>query len=145
MVKLLFAAFAACALFLAGCSSAGDREDPRTLYEPSETEKLQPKEKFELYDYARGFLMSSKKLKSRFAKEDFDFISKHDPDTRIHYTAPKTGKMFLSWTIPGRRQIVVSAEGYLVISQGNKAVWALRVSDFSRTGSQDLSKYGISE
>ena len=122
MKKLTFICLAAAAFLLCACRT--------TPYEIKEEDKLTDREKYHLFDYSRTFILSSKKVK--LSNDDKRFLMSKDPDVRVHYTGPKTGNLSLSWLIPGRIQIIVSASGRLDLSGSKQADWGLRVIHYKR-------------
>ena len=123
-----------CAVMLCSCKTVP--------YELKEEDKLTDKEKYHLFDYSRHFIINSlqnqdinrkKEKKEPVLTSDLrELLLTKDPDVRVHYTAPKTGKISLSWLIPGKLQVIAAAEGRLDLSSGKKADWKLRIITFSR-------------
>ena len=123
-----------CAVMLCSCKT--------TPFELKEEDKLTEKEMYHLFDYSRHFIINSlqnqdvnrKKEKKEpvLTSELRHLLMTNDPEIRVHYTAPKTGKISLSWLIPGKLQVIAAAEGRLDLTSGKKAEWKLRVITFSR-------------
>lgn len=99
-------------------------------YELTEKDKLTQQELYHIFDYSRHFVLSSQKVK--LTEDMRQLITSKDPDVRVHYTAPKTGKLSLSWLIPGKLQIIVSADGRLDLSKAKQADWKLRIINYKR-------------
>ena len=59
-------------------------------------------------------------------------ITSKDPDIRVRYTGPKQGKLSLSWVLPGKLQVIVSADGKLDLSGSKEAKWRLNVIRYKR-------------
>ena len=125
-------------LFLfGGCAS------PRMSFDPKPEDKLVDKEKFALIDYVRGFVLSSKRL--RLTPEERKVIESTDPQIRIHYTAPKTGKMHMSWELPRERHLLAFCQGPLLTSQ-NPTDWKITVVTGKRSGGAAApSQYGLED
>ena len=120
-----------------GCTS------PRMSFDPKPEDKLVDKEKFALIDYVRGFVLSSKRLKLTPAERKV--IESTDPIIRIHYTAPKTGKMHMSWDLPRERHLLAFCQGPLLTSQ-NPSDWKITVVTGKRSGGAAApSQYGLED
>ena len=59
-------------------------------------------------------------------------IMSKDPTVRIRYTGYKQGRLSLSWVLPGKLQVIVSAEGRLDLSGSKQAQWRLNVIRYKR-------------
>ena len=135
-------------------------------YELKEEDKLTEKETYHLFDYARHFIINSLEAQDKallkaqrqqnqknnrntsrkapvLTQELRQLLVEKDPEVRVHYTAPKTGKLSLSWLLPGKLQVIASAEGRLDLSSGKQADWKLRVITFSRDCSILPEELGI--
>ena len=136
-------------IFLAACSTVP--------YVVKESDKLTDKEKYHLFDYSRHFIIKTvvtkpkqkelarqrdkKKNKREVKQNDLSpqernqlkkLITSKDPDVRVRYTGPKQGKLSLSWVLPGKLQVIISAEGKLDLSGSKEAEWRMKVIRFSR-------------
>ena len=149
MKRITCLAFSAAMLLLASCST--------TPYVVKESDKLTDREKYHLFDYSRHFIIKTvvtkpkqkelarqrdkKKNKREVKQNDLSpqernqlkkLITSKDPDVRVRYTGPKQGKLSLSWVLPGKLQVIVSAEGKLDLSGSKEAEWRMKVIRFSR-------------
>lgn len=145
MKKTVFFPAVLAVFLLCSCSS--------TPYEVKEEDKLTDRELYHLFDYSRTFILSSKRAKLsdtdkknlqkdwsawdssrkvKLSESDKKFLMSKDPEVRVHYTGPKTGNISLSWLIPGRLQIIVSASGRLDLSGSKQAEWSLKVIHYKR-------------
>ena len=139
-------------VFLAACST--------TPYEVKESDKLTDKEKFHLFDYSRHFINKTldtekktepknpveKRLAKKPQKKHFgtteltsqekkllkELVASKDPVVRVRYTGTKQGKISLSWLLPGKFQINVSADGKLDLSGAKQANWRLNIIKYQR-------------
>lgn len=139
MRRLIFALLLipASLCFFGGCSQ------PRMSFDPKPEDKLVDKEKFALIDYVRGFVLSSKRLK--LTPDERKVIESTDPFIRIHYTAPKTGKMNMSWDLPRERHLLAFCQGPLLTSK-NPSDWKITIVTGKRnTGAAPPSKYGLED
>lgn len=126
-------------------------------YVVKESDKLTDREKFHLFDYSRHFIIKTvvtkpkqkeiarqkdkKKNKREVKQNDLTpqereqlkkLITSKDPDIRVRYTGPKQGKLSLSWVLPGKLQVIVSADGKLDLSGSKEAKWRLNVIRYKR-------------
>ena len=134
MRKIAAFLFVLSCVFLCSCKTVP--------YELKEEDKLTQKEIYHLFDYSRHFIINSLQSQDqarRKAKKSIvmtpelrQLLMEKDPDVRVYYTAPKTGKISLSWLIPGKLQVIAAAEGRLDLSSGKQADWKLRLITFSR-------------
>lgn len=117
---------------------------PRRLaFEPKPEDKLVDKEKFALIDYVRGFVLCSKRLK--LTAEERKVIQSTDPVIRIHYTAPKTGKMSMRWDLSRERHLLAFCQGPLLTSK-NPSDWKVTVITGKRSaGAAAPSRYGLED
>ena len=112
----------------------------RLSFEPTEAERLTQKEKFALIDYVRGFVLSSRKLKLT-AKEK-EIIRKTDPRVRIHYTAPKEGRLNMVWEFKAGRTLSALCNGPLQ-TKNNPTDWQINLTSSKRINAEDPALYGI--
>lgn len=128
-------------------------------YIEKESDRLTDKEKFHLFDYSRQFIINTvitkpkqkelaeakanknKKKKREIKQNDLNpqerealrkLILSKDPTVRVRYTGHKRGKLSLSWVLPGKLQVIVSAEGRLDLSGSRQANWRLNVIRYHR-------------
>lgn len=136
-------------ILLSGCATGP--------YVVKEEDKLTDREKYHLFDYSRHFIiktvitrpeqreMAERKVKKKNKREvrqkDLSpqereqlkkLITSKDPTVRVRYTGPKRGKLSLSWVLPGKMQVIVSAEGKLDLSGSKEAQWRLNVIRYNR-------------
>lgn len=136
LCAVLFLALFSSGLF-SGCAPR------RVSFEPKPEDKLVDKEKFALIDYVRGFVLSSKRLK--LTAEERKVIQSTDPVIRIHYTAPKTGKMNMRWDLPRERHLLAFCQGPLLTSK-NPSDWKVTVITGKRNaGAAAPSLYGLED
>lgn len=114
----------------------------RLSFEPTETERLTQKEKFALIDYVRGFVLSSKKLKLTSAEREI--IRKTDPRIRIHYTAPKEGRLNMIWEFKAGRTLSALCHGPLQ-TRNNPTDWQINLTSGKRINAEDPALYGITD
>ena len=149
MKKMLSLLALGTVILLTGCAT--------TPYVVKESDKLTNREKYHLFDYSRHFIIKTvitkaeqkeiaqkkekKKNKREVKRNDLTpqertilkkLITSKDPDVRVHYTGPKQGKLSLSWVLPGKLQVIVSAEGKLDLSGSKEANWRLNVIRYNR-------------
>lgn len=144
----------AAVLFFSACQT--------TPYVVKESDKLTEQEKYHLFDYSRHFILRTiitkpkeqaeakkKELKNKkrgpesrevkqigLSESEKDqlrrLILSNDPKVRVHYTGFKEGKLSLSWLLPGKMQINVSAHGKLDLSGAKEANWRLNIIRYER-------------
>lgn len=150
MKKGLHFLLLATVILLSGCASKGP-------YVEKESDRLTDQEKYHLFDYSRHFIirtvikraeekeLAEKKEKRRNKREvkqkelssqERNALKKlvltKDPTVRVRYTGPKQGKLSLSWVLPGKLQVIVSADGRLDLSGSKQAKWRLNVIRYNR-------------
>lgn len=138
------------AVLFCGCASTGP-------YVEKESDKLTDKEKYHLFDYSRHFIINTiitkpaqkeaaekqqkKKNKREIKQKDLspeekdalkNLIMSKDPTVRVRYTGHKQGRLSLSWVLPGKLQVIVSADGRLDLSGAKQAQWRLNVIRYNR-------------
>ncbi|MBQ9771221.1 MAG: hypothetical protein IJW23_05280 [Lentisphaeria bacterium] len=146
---LSFSVLIALILFC-GCAATGP-------YVEKASDRLTDKEKFHLFDYSRHFIINTvitkpqqkeaaekrlnKRKKREIKQNDLSpqerealkkLIMSKDPTVRIRYTGYKQGRLSLSWVLPGKLQVIVSAEGRLDLSGSKQAQWRLNVIRYKR-------------
>ena len=146
---LTFQALVLAALFC-GCTTYGP-------YVEKESDRLTDKEKFHLFDYSRHFIISTiitkpaqkeaeekrkgKKNKREVKQRELtpqekeelkNLITSKDPTVRVRYTGYKQGRLSLSWILPGKLQVIVSAEGRLDLTGSKQTQWRLNVISYNR-------------
>ena len=154
MKKAATILFAAAVMLITACTTAP--------YVVKESDKLTDREKYHLFDYSRHFIIKTvitkpalkeqeaRKVKKRRGPDSREIkqkdlspeekqmlrnlIMSKDPTVRVHYTGYKEGKLSLSWVLPGKLQVTVSAQGKLDLSGAKEAQWRLNVIRFHRTG-----------
>ena len=114
----------------------------RLSFEPTEAERLTQKEKFALIDYVRGFVLSSKKLKLTGAEREI--IRKTDPRIRIHYTAPKEGRLNMVWEFKAGRTLSALCHGPLQ-TRNNPTDWQINLTSGKLINAEDPALYGITD
>ena len=128
------AAVSALVLF-EGCSHS------RLSFDPKPEDRLAEKEKFALFDYVRGFVLSSKRLK--LSQEERKTIQSTDPEIRIFYTAPKEGRMHMYWELPRERRLIAFTEGPLQTPR-NPSNWRISIVTGKRNANAGMPKdYGM--
>ena len=138
------------AMLFSGCTTTGP-------YVEKESDKLTDKEKFHLFDYSRHFIINTiitkpakkeaeekrkgKKNKREIKQKELTpqekdelrtLITSKDPTVRVRYTGYKQGRLSLTWILPGKMQVIVSAEGRLDLSESKQAQWKLNVIRYNR-------------
>ena len=154
MKRITCLVFSAARLLLASCST--------TPYVVKESDKLTDREKYHLFDYSRHFIIKTvitkpaqkaaaersvkkprgpqsreirqKDLTPEEKEQLRTLIMSKDPTVRVRYTGYKEGKLSLSWVLPGKLQVSVSAVGKLDLSGAKEAQWRLNVIRFHRKG-----------
>ena len=138
------------AVLFCGCAATGP-------YVEKESDRLTEREKHHLFDYSRHFIISTvitkpaqkeaeerrlgKKNKREVKQKDLtpqekdelkNLILSKDPTVRIRYTGYKQGRLSLSWLLPGKLQVIVSAEGRLDLTESKYTEWRLNVIRYNR-------------
>lgn len=131
-----------CFLLLAAGLCVSSCTRPRMSFEPTEAEKLTQKEKFALIDYVRGFVLSSHRLK--LTAEEKEIIRKTDPRVRIHYTAPKEGRLNIIWEFKAGRTLSALCTGPLQ-TRNNPTDWQINITSGKRINAEDPELYGITD
>ena len=150
MKKVLLFFILAAIILLSGCAATGP-------YIEKPEDRLSDKEKYHLFDYSRHFInrtMAAKEKKEAMEQkrnmgkkrrevkqndltpQERESVKKllvsKDPTVRVRYTGHKQGKLSLSWVLPGKLQIIVSAEGKLDLSGAREAEWRLNIIRYKR-------------
>ena len=106
------------ALLFTACSSSG-------VYQPSEGDKLTPRETEFLVLHVRSFIQTQA-IKLKLKPEELTAIQQNQPRTRVNYTGYKEGRLSMEWTFE-QKQFFAIAQGELLktkdwhISVGKKA------------------------
>ena len=126
-------------------------------YVEKESDRLTDKEKFHIFDYSRHFIINTiitkpaqkeaeekrkgKKNKREVKQRELTpqekdelrkLIMSKDPTVRVRYTGYKQGRLSLSWILPGKLQVIVSAEGRLDLTGSKETLWRLNVISYKR-------------
>lgn len=130
----LFFAILVTAMLLCGCASQ------KLSFDPSPEDMLTEREKYTLIDSVRRFISRSDKITRKLSQAEKDIIKRTDPKIRIHYTAPKTGKLNMVWELADGRSLVANCEGKLP-TKYNPTAWTITLTSGSFTGAESPSKY----
>ena len=96
--------------------------------------KLSKKEKKELIEFARGFLLNSK---IKFSSRDRLIIDRVKPEIGIYYTGYKEGRVRLRWKISDKHYIIVNGKGEFL---SESCYWTISVVN-SSIGSNKKQKF----
>ena len=132
-MKLFFAILFP-AMLLCGCASK------KLAFDPKPADMLTQREKYTLIDSVRRFISRSDKIIRKLDQKEKDIINRTDPKIRIHYTAPKTGKLNMVWELADGRSLVANCEGKLP-TKYNPTAWTITLTSGSFTGAESPSKY----
>ena len=132
-MKIFFAVLLP-AMLLCGCASQ------KLAFDPNPEDMLTEREKFTLIDSVRRFILRSDKINRKLNQTERDFINRNDPKIRIHYTAPKTGKLNMVWELSDGRSLIANCEGKLP-TKYNPTAWTITLTSGSFTGAESPSKY----
>ena len=124
------------AILLCGCASK------KLAFDPKPEDMLTQKEKFTLIDSVRRFIERSDKISRKLKPAERDIIKRTDPKIRIHYTAPKTGRLNMVWEFFDGRSLIANCEGKLP-TKYNPTAWSITLTSGSFSGAESPAKYDL--
>lgn len=107
-------------------------------YVPTEKDRLTPQEEEVIITHVRGFILRSKKI--GLSLEERSLIQDKKPELVVHYKGYKEGELFIRWSLPNYRTLLLKRNGKLLSNA--RADWVIRIISDTASGKLPKNYFG---